>query len=94
MLSSCSWLHQFEHARYIHAGLSQTAVQWPFYPYKIADRVERNHLEEMSAYLAAALLPRRIKPYDRGLLVEVPQWELKNFQPQVAHRILQSLQLS
>ncbi|BGP25434.1 hypothetical protein JCM10295v2_004359 [Rhodotorula toruloides] len=77
MLSSCSWLHQFEHARYIHAGLSQTAVQWPFYPYKIADRVERNHLEEMSAYLAAALLPRRIKPYDRGLLVEVPQCESK-----------------
>ncbi|BGP32944.1 hypothetical protein JCM10296v2_004730 [Rhodotorula toruloides] len=37
MLSSCSWLHQYEHARYLHAGLSQSAVQWPCYPYKIVD---------------------------------------------------------
>ncbi|BGP08946.1 hypothetical protein JCM10049v2_004798 [Rhodotorula toruloides] len=77
MLSSCSWLHQYEHARYLHAGLSQSAVQWPCYPYKIVDGVERDHLDEMSSYLAAALLPRRIKPYDRGLLVEVPQCESK-----------------
>ncbi|GAA6052001.1 hypothetical protein NBRC10513_002612 [Rhodotorula toruloides] len=77
MLAPCSWLHQYEHARYLHAGLSQSAVQWPCYPYKIVDGVERNHLDEMSSYLAAALLPRRIKPYDRGLLVEVPQCESK-----------------
>lgn len=55
----------------------QSAVQLPCYPYKIVDGVERDHLDEMSSYLAAALLPRRIKPYDRGLLVEVPQCESK-----------------
>ncbi|GAA6034570.1 hypothetical protein JCM8097_005402 [Rhodosporidiobolus ruineniae] len=49
----CSWLHSFEHARYLHAGLSQGAVRWPDYPYKIAEYVERPALEDMHNYLSS-----------------------------------------
>ncbi|GJN91292.1 hypothetical protein Rhopal_004311-T1 [Rhodotorula paludigena] len=55
MAPTCSWLHQFEHARYLHAGLPQSAIKWPDYPYQIEERLERPHLQEMHEYLSTAL---------------------------------------
>ncbi|GAA5913034.1 uncharacterized protein JCM6883_000493 [Sporobolomyces salmoneus] len=33
----CSWLHCFEHARYLHAGLPQKEINWGDYPTRTSD---------------------------------------------------------
>ncbi|GAA5905403.1 hypothetical protein JCM8208_004269, partial [Rhodotorula glutinis] len=73
----CSWLHQFEHARYLHAGVPQGAISWPSYPYRIQHGVEHPHLEQMHDYLAAlpSLVPVR-RP-DPSLWTEIPYCESK-----------------
>ncbi|GAA5852211.1 hypothetical protein JCM9279_006933 [Rhodotorula babjevae] len=73
----CSWLHQFEHARYLHAGVPQGAISWPSYPYRIQDGVEHPHLELMHDYLAALPSTVPVRRPDPSLWTEIPYCESK-----------------
>ncbi|GAA6064594.1 hypothetical protein JCM10212_000505 [Sporobolomyces blumeae] len=52
----CSWLHMFEHARYLHAGLPQAAVVWPSYPTRTSD--DTPLLRNIHTYLSS-LSPKK-----------------------------------
>lgn len=73
----CSWLHQFEHARWLHAGLSPSDVPWPDYPYRIKEKERVNHLQQMRDYLANVGRQKGIfvRPFDQSLWYEVPECE-------------------
>ncbi|GAA5871320.1 hypothetical protein JCM3774_000909 [Rhodotorula dairenensis] len=74
MQAHCSWLHLFEHARWLHAGLSMSKVRWPDYPYHIKPGVEYPHLERMHDYLAS-LDNVSIRRPDPSLWTEIPHCE-------------------
>ncbi|BGP40958.1 hypothetical protein JCM10449v2_004923 [Rhodotorula kratochvilovae] len=73
----CSWLHQFEHARYLHAGVPQGAVHWPSYPYRVQEGVETPHLEQMHDYLSSLPSSAPVKRPDPSLWTEIPLCESK-----------------
>ncbi|GAA5881565.1 hypothetical protein JCM1840_003445 [Sporobolomyces johnsonii] len=70
----CSWLHMFEHARYLHAGLPQGAVRWPDYPSRTADSP---FLRDIHAYLSSLLPGISIKQPDSSLETTFPAVESK-----------------
>ncbi|BGP17070.1 hypothetical protein JCM10213v2_005079 [Rhodosporidiobolus nylandii] len=69
-----SWLHQFEHARFLHAGLPPGEVSWPTYPDKPVAGIERDTLREQHAYLSA-ISPFRIQLPEESLWLEFPRCE-------------------
>ncbi|GAA5824505.1 hypothetical protein JCM11251_000451 [Rhodosporidiobolus azoricus] len=76
--ATCSWLHMYEHARWLHAGLPQGAISWPSYPYQIADKVEHEALRGMHAYLSSGLSAPPVKLPDFSLWNEIPHCESKD----------------
>ncbi|GAA6051086.1 hypothetical protein JCM3770_004705 [Rhodotorula araucariae] len=83
----CSWLHQFEHSRYLHAGVSQGAIHWPSYPYRIRECIEYPHLERMHDYLSSLPSAAPVKRPDPSLWTEVPVCESK---PELQAAFMQS----
>lgn len=66
--STCSWLHQWEHARALHAGVQQGEIKWDSYAYKPTP-----DLKAMISYLQARLpLGRRMDRPSESLWKEVP----------------------
>ncbi|GAA5989972.1 hypothetical protein JCM11641_002932, partial [Rhodosporidiobolus odoratus] len=60
----CSWLHSYEHARYLHNGVKQGEINWPSYlgasDTNAASNPSLNRLASMHKYLSTILpsLPR------------------------------------
>ncbi|GAA5906977.1 hypothetical protein JCM6882_000017 [Rhodosporidiobolus microsporus] len=77
LYKSCSWLHQYEHGRFLHAGLPQGAVSWPAYPFQILECFEREALRDMHAYLASIPSAPPVKLPELSLWNEVPHCESK-----------------
>ncbi|GAA5852970.1 hypothetical protein JCM8547_004752 [Rhodosporidiobolus lusitaniae] len=76
-LASASWLHQYEHARFLHAGLPQSTITWPHYPCIIASGVELPALQEMHAYLSSLPGAPKVQEPDSSLWAELPLCEIK-----------------
>ncbi|GAA5879593.1 hypothetical protein JCM16303_003266 [Sporobolomyces ruberrimus] len=75
LLKFCSWLHMYEHARYLHAGLLQNQVNWPEYPART--KVDTPLLRDIHRYLSS--LPQRVvvRQPDPSLETAFPEIESK-----------------
>ncbi|GAA6021799.1 hypothetical protein JCM10207_002065 [Rhodosporidiobolus poonsookiae] len=70
-----TWLHAFEHARYLHAGVPESAVRWNEFALKVEERVERPALAELHDYLSSLPSISKVKRPDPSLWTEIPYCE-------------------
>ncbi|GAA5948732.1 hypothetical protein JCM3765_004988 [Sporobolomyces pararoseus] len=71
----CSWLHCFEHARYLHAGLPQGAIDWPDYPTRTTE--ETPLMRNIHRYLSSRTPYTYVRQPDPSLETAFPEVESK-----------------
>ncbi|GAA5984245.1 hypothetical protein JCM5350_002878 [Sporobolomyces pararoseus] len=71
----CSWLHCFEHARYLHAGLPQGAIDWPDYPIRTTEGTPL--MRNIHRYLTSRTPHTYVRQPDPSLETAFPEVESK-----------------